>query len=110
MVAKQWLLGVITGDTLAWVAAFLSDCSQQVVRNGVLFFAYKVNSEVPQSLFFAQRFSLCTLMTADGVQSQLCLFVDDCNISYSMVVLYSRDPKGLGVVHEKNPKISLTFS
>ena len=33
----------ITGGTLAWLAAFLSDCSQQVVINSVLSSPCKAN-------------------------------------------------------------------
>ena len=38
----------ITGDTLSWLAAFLSDRSQQATINGALSSPCKVNSGVPQ--------------------------------------------------------------
>ena len=40
----------------------------------------------------------------------MCITCDWILISYSLIVLYSRDRKGVGVAHEKHhPKTSLTF-
>ena len=44
-------------------------------------------------------------------QNQLCMWSYALYYSYSMIVLYSRDHKGLGVAHEKNitQKLALIF-
>ena len=71
----------ITGDTLAWLKAFLSNRSQQVALNGVLSSPCKVNSGVPQgSVLGPILFLMYINDIADGVQSQLRLFADDCII------------------------------
>ena len=71
----------ITGDTLSWLAAFLSDRSQQVTINGALSFPCKVNSGVPQgSVLGPTLFLVYSNDIANGIQSQLCLFTDDCII------------------------------
>ena len=50
----------ITGDTLSWLTAFLSDRSQPVTIHGAL---SRSILEYLKGLFLAQHFSLCTSMT-----------------------------------------------
>ena len=68
----------ITGDTLSWLAAFLSDRSQQVTINGALSSPCKVNSGVPQGSVLGPTLFLVYINDiANGIQSQLRLFADD---------------------------------
>ena len=71
----------ITGDTLSWLTAFLSDRSQQVIINGALSSPCKVNSGVPQGSVLGPTLFLVYINDiADDIQSQLRLFADDCII------------------------------
>ena len=69
----------MSSDTLPWLAAFLSDRSQQVTINSALYSPRKVNSGVPQGSVLGPTFFLVYINDiANSIQSQLRLFADDC--------------------------------
>ena len=66
------------GKILSWIAAFLEDCTQQVVINGEISELGEVTSGVPQgSVLGPILFLIYINDLPDRIRSQVCLFADD---------------------------------
>ena len=78
----------VSENLLNWLTSFLSDRSQQVVLNGVLSSSCKIASGVLQgSVLSPVLFLIYINDIADGIQSNLCLFADDCIIKLSVLLM-----------------------
>ena len=71
----------IRGEILSWIISFLSDRTQQVVVSGIQSLSCSVSSGVPQEPVLGPALFLLYIndITLE-IQSQVCLFADDCLI------------------------------
>jgi len=72
---------VIRGEVLSWIKSFLSDHTQQVVVSGTQSSSCSVTFGVPQGpILGPMLFLLYANNITSEMQSQVCLFADDCLI------------------------------
>ena len=75
----------IRGEILRWIISFLSNRTQQVVVSGTQSLSCSVSSGVPQgSVVGPVLFLLYINDITSEIQSQVCLFADDCLIYHTI--------------------------